>query len=195
MTGPSTHAIERGRRDISVVVWLLVAFSLFLAQLSLSPRSVQFTSLLALQYILSEDNSTAHTRVSLISARSFRTNKQTDKPMNPQVARETCWCCRPSMSSLGGAGQCHPLCPFTAGPLLSGRSVSWWLCSAFTSVGPGRTQSHRTRWPPLCPLGHSSTPRRCRLYPGSCALGSHSECSRCAHTCQRSRWPGTCRRD
>lgn len=35
-------------------------------------------------------------------------------------------------------------------------------------------QSRRRRWRPLCPLGRSSTPRRCRQCLGSCAPDSRS---------------------
>lgn len=37
-----------------------------------------------------------------------------------------------------------------------------------------RLQSRRTRWRPLCPLGRSSTPRRCRQCRGSCGPDFHS---------------------
>lgn len=43
---------------------------------------------------------------------------------------------------------------------------------------------HRRHWrPPWCPWS-SNRPRRCPLYPCSCAPAAPSACSRCARTCQ-----------
>lgn len=83
---------------------------------------------------------------------------------------------------------------------------------------------HPMHWLPLCPPWRSSTPQRsppslcsCELEPPSeetkkkirigCSRAGSSDffppwisrhrpgCSRCGHTCQRSRWRGACRRD
>lgn len=77
---------------------------------------------------------------------------------------------------------------FTVGP---------WLptaAAAAISAGLVHIQIRPTHWLPLCLPLRSNKPRRSPLCPCNCGLKLPSACSRCAHTCRRSRWPGVCRR-
>lgn len=151
------------------------------------------------------------THVSRVCVKIPKNEQTRTKPMDPGEAGDTPIAQPPALQAArvcpvrqwtgwGGAGRgrqplprAGPTAAFAAGPL-GNTQVSVWPSVAATSGDPRRTQNRPTRWPPLCPLGRSSTPQRCHRCPGSCAPGSRSECSRCVHTCQRSHWPGTCRR-
>lgn len=76
---------------------------------------------------------------------------------------------------------------------IHGRSMASSSSSAI-SAGLIHIQIRLTRWLPLCLPLRSNKPRRFPLSLCNCGLKLPSACSRCAHTCRRSHWPGVGRR-
>lgn len=65
----------------------------------------------------------------------------------------------------------------------------WLPTSSVISSDLIHKQSHPMHLHPLCHQLRSNTLQKCPLFPCSYELKHQSVCSRCVHTCRKSRWP------
>lgn len=79
---------------------------------------------------------------------------------------------------------------FTVGPWLPAAAAAAAISAGLIHKRIRLTHSLRLCLPP-----RSNKPRRFPPSLGNCGLVLRSACSRCAHTCRRSRWPDGGRRD